>query len=648
MPRFPLLVFAAITAITLQQSPSSRPTGRVILTLPDSGAWDPVATADGKRIYYPTSKSGLMMFDRDRKTSSVVLKAEVFEVTVSRSGNALAFVRYTEDGNKQHIWMLPLNARSGLAAGEARRVTLAQGEIPSLSPDGRSLAYARFDSSGVNSNGVSLSVVPVTGGADRILARHEGVGIMPIRWSPDGAWIYYGVGPYRPTASGSYATMRVRTTGAPAPVVVQSRTSSGLFRNWPGLSPDGKLIAVRSDSLRMMISDVSGKFIGELALPSNPAPTEWSGPNSLLRLSRQAPRRVAQLVNLANGKTSTLSIPATDVYYPAWSPDGRQISFLHYLPAGSATDSEILVMNADGSGLRQIPVRRRPGIQVWSPDSRWIAYRSGTGFQSVISAVEVATGRDVALHPPGLTINFPVWRSDSRGVFVTLVLDSLNAPADRRIQVRDALLTGENRLHLEVHSMCNCLRVLNDTTYLINRQTIVGPWELIYRNDPDKGRKILDPFVGTTSLPVLSSDKQWLVFKRETNANASGQIATDAGLRTIDILRIDGSSRVIIDLPFVITGASRPVLLNGATQLLFVGHSAGGDSSSVYRTELATKAMQRIFTMPKVRTTGTLPMFDQALSPDGRFLVYMTEAAATTSITEFDISALVKRGTQRE
>jgi Tol biopolymer transport system component len=55
----------------------------------------------------------------------------------------------------------------------------------------------------------------------------------------------------------------------------------------------------------------------------------------------------------------------------AWSPDSRQIAFTQ-----CCKTSEIYVVNADGSGLRQLTDNDDAG-PVWSPDGRSIAFMSG-------------------------------------------------------------------------------------------------------------------------------------------------------------------------------------------------------------------------------------------------------------------------------
>ena len=75
-----------------------------------------------------------------------------------------------------------------------------------------------------------------------------------------------------------------------------------------------------------------------------------------------------------------------------WSPDGRQIAFVGNratgLPGPGARfkdDSEIYVMNADGSGTRRLTHNvGYDGEPAWSPDGRKIAFQSKTAVRGVV------------------------------------------------------------------------------------------------------------------------------------------------------------------------------------------------------------------------------------------------------------------------
>ena len=76
-------------------------------------------------------------------------------------------------------------------------------------------------------------------------------------------------------------------------------------------------------------------------------------------------------------------------FEPAWSPDGKQITFvshrdLELIPRDAIRRGEIYLMNVDGSNpinLTQAP-ERADGVSSWSPDGQQIAFTSTTAPQT--------------------------------------------------------------------------------------------------------------------------------------------------------------------------------------------------------------------------------------------------------------------------
>ena len=101
--------------------------------------------------------------------------------------------------------------------------------------------------------------------------------------------------------------------------------------------------------------------------------------------------------------TETTTVPFSNLASPQWSPDGSRVAFtLH--PPENPDLGRVYVINADGTGLRQVSHFDEPGKTVdeehvtWSPDgtrvafNRWVSDDStGDNRVSPVTVVDVAT-----------------------------------------------------------------------------------------------------------------------------------------------------------------------------------------------------------------------------------------------------------------
>ncbi|HEX8707833.1 MAG TPA: PxKF domain-containing protein [Pyrinomonadaceae bacterium] len=101
--------------------------------------------------------------------------------------------------------------------------------------------------------------------------------------------------------------------------------------------------------------------------------------------------------------------------YPAWSPDGTKIAFISFQDSYSE-DTELYVMNADGSGL--VNLSNTPRLYeinlAWSPDSRKIAFVSDrTGPDIYVTTVDGSSLTRLTGTSGILGANYePVWSPD--------------------------------------------------------------------------------------------------------------------------------------------------------------------------------------------------------------------------------------------
>jgi Tol biopolymer transport system component len=112
-------------------------------------------------------------------------------------------------------------------------------------------------------------------------------------------------------------------------------------------------------------------------------------------------------------------------YNPVWSPDGRQIAFVH---PSAHTSSQIWVMTADGTGQHAVTrLRTSPSFYAldnepslsWSPDGKQIvfcAFPSSQGGHEQLYLVDVRTHAVKRLPTVATGATDPVWSPDGRWI----------------------------------------------------------------------------------------------------------------------------------------------------------------------------------------------------------------------------------------
>ena len=210
----------------------------------------------------------------------------------------------------------------------------------------------------------------------------------------------------------------------------QTRLTEGAanFSDW---SPDGTRIAFDyPDETGMHIATIAADGTDRRALTVSPGIQEapkWSPDGGSIVFNAfpfdQDPFSISIWVMRADGsQPRQLTEGALDVE-PVFSPDGTQIAFGRIVGDSPEGQLEaIYVMNADGTGLREV-VAARPALEHpdWSPDGHTITFNIGPEYPDAPDSGAILSVRTNGhglrvLHQPTAELRFfkAVWSPDGR------------------------------------------------------------------------------------------------------------------------------------------------------------------------------------------------------------------------------------------
>ena len=244
--------------------------------------------------------------------------------------------------------------------------------------------------------GVQPGVQPATANPDgsgfTLLNSNLPLDLFCLNWSPTGARLLcHSEGMANPADAGLYT---VRSSDA-GDLVRVSTTLPGGFDNGYGYSPDGSRILYAQFDSNDIATLLSVK-------PDGSDPIQLSPPG-----------------------LSIIDLGFFDRVGADWSPDGSRVAFAAQKLSLGRFISAVFVVNADGTGLRQITPSGVGGVSAqWSPNGEmiaftsgccglpqaWVVHPDGSGLRRVTTAVN----RDFFVTP--------VWSPDSS----TLVLNKID------------------------------------------------------------------------------------------------------------------------------------------------------------------------------------------------------------------------------
>nr|WP_211368444.1 S9 family peptidase [Pseudoxanthomonas gei] len=323
---------------------------------------------------------------------------------------------------------------------------------PRFAPDGNALAYtvtsANLDEDKSQSD---LWRVGFDGSARRPLTRTPDSSEWRPQWSGDGKRIAFLSDRVYAGEDKDDAETQVWVMPAGGGNPKRLTTMSAGIEDFVW-SPDGRQLALIA---------MDAQFPAGTAKPKNPAPivtTRYQFKEDGTGYLGER-RKHLYLLDVASGKVQQLTAGAHDEILPAWSPDGKWITYV--TKRGTDPDRHLnfdLYLIEPRAGARERQLTTLPGADLdpywetrpaWSPDSTRVAYlRSGQDKWIYyapwqLAIVDVASGKETV--PADIDRNFykPRWSPDGKSVYA-LIEQSLVTHLSR-IELGDGKVTEITR-----------------------------------------------------------------------------------------------------------------------------------------------------------------------------------------------------------
>jgi Tol biopolymer transport system component/tRNA A-37 threonylcarbamoyl transferase component Bud32 len=308
---------------------NGRPNGTPQRLTVGAGVQSLTLSGDGKRIAYSVYSAKSNVWSLPVPAGPPVTTAAAVQVTtgsqviesmkVSRDGKWLL---YDSDRNgNADIYRIGLDAGTSLAP---ERLTSEPFDefAPSLSPDGRYVAYHSF-----RTGSRDIEVKPLAGGAVELVTATPSQESFP-EWSPDGRAIAF-IDQATGDAGGAYVVRRGADGKWGKPVM---RLAGGRRPHW---SPDGRLLAVNmtSGNLALVSPDSGAAHVIYNPAGADPRATEtgWIGSGAVAFKSRDAQGRAELWSIPVTGGRPRLLVRFTDPQRPSnrndFHTDGKRFYF---------------------------------------------------------------------------------------------------------------------------------------------------------------------------------------------------------------------------------------------------------------------------------------------------------------------------------
>jgi Tol biopolymer transport system component len=221
----------------------------------------------------------------------------------------------------------------------------------------RQLAYVPYYADGIRSN--RLWIADVDSPADRLVYEAP-AWITDVAWSPDGKTIAFVSGEIWLIAPDGSNLRRIGEPGA-----------------FPAWSPDSSEIAymvLTGGHWLIRILSLASGSTRDLVLGQN---FRWSPHGTRIAYEKVGGGSCKIQVRIVTLQTGTDRAVACGSQ-PTWSPDGKRIALVRY----DDHTTSLWIVSSRGGTPRRLATARGGGAEaaVWSPNSRWIAFRQATRY----------------------------------------------------------------------------------------------------------------------------------------------------------------------------------------------------------------------------------------------------------------------------
>jgi Tol biopolymer transport system component len=605
----------AWTAPVPRRGAQSVPAAKIttIATFPGVSATEVAAGAHGNLLYMTTDSGVVLVYDRAQRKTSVAVKGDFNGVVTSATGDHLGLLRPAEDKNSRNMWTVAVDPKTGIATGAPRRVSLMDAGAMRISPDGKEIAfisYAKLKS--------TVFVVPFNAGKERVVA--EGLFDSPIRYSPDGKWIYV----VKWTMLGSTYVARIPAGGGDAVEVTPSVKEAT-----PGITPDGRyvvaLTAEKALNMTYTVFDANKQKVGDVGVkfPVDGVRIDYAwthdGYHQVWAL------KTASVVAHAADYAGTASRIISGINGPniTLSPDGKSILSDEF---DGKNGMQIVLRNADGSNPRVLApigwgqeeysfVSRTHSP--WSPDGRYIAYVTDSLRALVVH--DTKTGKSTAI-AHAERIMQAHFRSDGKAVLY-VAFDGV--PPKLTVTAREATLDGKTRVLRDISTEAPGGGAFLDDSILYSG--------LLAKLLPFKGtpRPMFDVVPENTAVPRINSNP----FRPSVSPDGRLLARTAANRKAIDLAAIDGSSKRTLPVSFAFDQGNPVRFHPNGREIIAPVAASDGSPAGLMAVPLDGSSPRRLAAFGKNEK-----LMSYSISSDGKTILYVVSGAPSTVLLDVDLS----------